>query len=74
MSHAVVGRRAVWAEGTRENTRAEMNKEQKASKLEWGRQEGRVTGADIREVGERGPLELAVTLSKMAKPLTRVVT
>lgn len=74
MSHAIVGRRALRAEGTRENTRAEMNKEQKASKLEWGRQEGRVTGADIREVGESGPLELAVILSKMAKPLTRVVT
>lgn len=54
MSHVIVGRRALQAEDS--VTTTEMNKEQKTSQLGWGRQEGRVTEAEIWEVGRVDPL------------------
>lgn len=55
--------------------RADMKEEQKASQLEWGRQEGRVTGGDIRERGGGQASALVKTLAViLSEPLTRAVT
>lgn len=40
MSYVITEERDLQAKDTSEHTRAKMNKEQKASQLEWGRKRG----------------------------------